>query len=132
MVRPHCTGLRANQMSKYIKFLLDAGADVNSRSTMGKTTPHIATSSTVAVVKLLIDRGSDIIAKGVSGETPLFDAVGHGREDMVKLLLDRGADVEIESNSGQTVVYYAEPGIKDIITSHFKQSSGYCNVRCEN
>ena len=94
-----------------VQFLLDRGADINTRSWLGYTALRLAVLNKDAVfVKMLLNGGADINALHLSSQrlvnsggtnrhgcrtTVLFDAVAQRSEAITILLLDRGADVNM-------------------------------------
>lgn len=84
-----------------IAALLDAGADINSRDSLGNS-PLVAaiekeamrrtygTSSFYDRAKLLIERGANLNTQDNIGRTPLIIASSEGLVDIVKLLLSQG------------------------------------------
>ena len=86
--------------TRTVAALVQAGADVNARSTGPHTeTPlHWAASSDdVAVLDTLIDAGADIEAGGavIGGGTPLDDAVAFGQWQTARRLVERGARTKL-------------------------------------
>lgn len=79
---------------KLLKRLLDAGADVNTKSPNGDTALHRgALQGGIEVVQLLLNRGARPNAANDIGETPLHMAIkGDGRVDVVRILLEAKAD----------------------------------------
>jgi ankyrin repeat protein len=83
----------ANERVEIAEFLLDAGADVHSRS-LGQTTLHIAAAKGhVELAQLLLDRGADVNAtvkmRGAD-QTALSIAVEAKQNKMAELLSGRG------------------------------------------
>jgi ankyrin repeat protein len=80
---------------EFVERLLDAGADVNSRSKTGRTALHVAATATnVAVLRLLLARGADVTAVDDAGTTVL-DALfentfHHDDRNALDLLRDAG------------------------------------------
>ncbi|HYP26073.1 MAG TPA: ankyrin repeat domain-containing protein [Blastocatellia bacterium] len=76
-----------------LKALLDAGADVNSKTRYGATALSFAADKgNVEVVRLLLERGADVDVKDTFyGATPLSWAVGKGHTDIVRALVEKGA-----------------------------------------
>jgi len=83
------------------------GADVNMKDARGRSALHMLTATgmteyeTKLVLEKLIAAGADVDSHDAAGNTPLMDAIAHGRMMMVKLLLNAGADRSIV-NGGLT------------------------------
>jgi ankyrin repeat protein len=91
--------------------LLEAGADVDSRSNRGSTPLHIAAQEhQVAMARALIQSGATVDAVDSYGRTPLHIAVlsSKGRCEMIHLLLDSSADPDLPNPSGVTPLKLAE------------------------
>ncbi len=85
-----------------VRFLLDAGADVNARSKSGVTALHWGATEP-AKVRLLLDAKADVNAVSQLGRTPLIvAAAAAGTGEVVRLLVARGADVNATDASGIT------------------------------
>jgi ankyrin repeat protein len=117
-----------------VKLLLDAGTDIESRSTYNKTWDEAANMFTMRtsfnqtalslaarngrqdVVRLLLDRGADIESKNTYGFNPLCLAVLNGDESMARLLLSGGAQIESRAGSSQTpLLLAASQGFEEIV-----------------
>ena len=84
-----------------VTFLLDRGADPNSRSLVDFRPLHLAAmSNRQAVVELLLARGADLEACDRRGMTPLMAAADERGADVVRLLLGRGADAWRQDAAG--------------------------------
>jgi ankyrin repeat protein len=110
-----------------MKVLIEAGADVNARSSIvvwerqrteeprdkwlppGGLTPLLfaARDGKVSSVKVLLDHGADINIVDPDRHTPLILALSSGHFDVAGLLIERGADVNMEDKVGQTALYAA-------------------------
>ena len=112
-----------------INYIIDRGADIDTRDKYGGTPIHnalessvtrqlrnidewsedgISETSNVDIVKILLDRGADIEAKNNVGNTPLIEAASIGDIDSLKALLNRGADIEAKNNDGNTSLIEAK------------------------
>ena len=113
-----------------MKVLIEAGADVNARSSIivwerqrseeprdkwlppGGLTPLLfaAREGKVASAKVLLDAGADINIVDPDRHTALILALTNGQFDVAGLLIERGADVNMEDKVGQTALYSAVDG----------------------
>jgi uncharacterized protein len=113
-----------------MKVLIEAGADVNARSSIinwerqrteeprdkwlppGGLTPLLfaARDGKIASAKVLLDHGADINLVDPDRHTPLIIALSSGHFDVAGLLIERGADVNMEDKVGQTALYAAVDG----------------------
>ena len=78
------------------KFLIEHGANVNSRNNSGDTPLHFAPN--IEIAKLLIDNGADVNVRDKSRFTPLHNAKNY---KIAKLLIDNGADVNARTFYGE-------------------------------
>jgi ankyrin repeat protein len=89
-----------------VKFLLDAGANMEAKNHPQETALTSAASSpnqgAFEVVKLLLKRGSEVNVKSKNGWTPLMVACRMDRKEIVILLLEAGAEVNVRSEAGDT------------------------------
>jgi ankyrin repeat protein len=92
-----------------IKFLLDAGADINATDRYGKGALWKALfRSDNRNAKLLINAGPDINIQEHQDWTCLMFASWSGNEDCLKLLLEKGADTTLKNSSGATALSLAK------------------------
>jgi ankyrin repeat protein len=94
-----------------VKYLLDAGADVNqSAKNALKVAPiHAAVSHGDAdVVSMILERGADVNARQQNGFTALHGAAGAGRLDLIELLIQHGADLSALTDDGKSAADVAE------------------------
>jgi len=89
--------------------LLDAGADVNLKSTQGYTPLYAAVQSKhKPVVEYLLSKGASIDEKlGPLGLTAFYKASIDGSLDIAKVLVDAGADINMKSTEGYTPLFVA-------------------------
>ncbi|KAL9951413.1 hypothetical protein ACROYT_G044072 [Oculina patagonica] len=84
---------------KFIKFLLEAGADVNVTEPRRKLPIHLAASSGHAeTVQVLVDAGSGLDDVDKFGRSPLLWATTGRHVECVKVLLQAGASVTSQGN----------------------------------
>jgi ankyrin repeat protein len=103
-----------------VTYLLDSGAEVNSRNKDGYTALHFVTSKTMA--ELLITRGADVNIPDNYGLIPIHNAVLEGYRDIVEYLISQGADINYIENKGFTplrmAVQYQLPDIAELLRRH--------------
>lgn len=86
------------------RFLLDAGADINTRDMSGETPlMQAAGLGYRAMVALLLERGADVNARDGSQETSLFKAARHGYAEVSAALLEAGARLDIQNDMQENV-----------------------------
>jgi ankyrin repeat protein len=86
-----------------VRWLLDAGAQPDSRDDQNRSAVHIAALLGHAEsINLLLDAGADVDSKDNLGRTPLMLVAENGHIDAARVLLDHNADLELKSNSGAT------------------------------
>lgn len=98
----------------FLKLLLNAGADINSRSEEQETPlmKAVFINKNEEVVRFLLENGADVNAQDIHGETALMKAAASGQESLIRLLLKGGADPHLKSKSGRTANDYT--GVKAI------------------
>ena len=96
-----------------VEYLLDHGADINSRTCDGLTPLHYAAfEGHTDTVQLLIARGADpdLMAEDNLDEhvgTPLSEAARGGHPEVVRMLLDKGSDISTIDDTGMTPLLWA-------------------------
>ena len=96
-----------------MRFLLDHGANGDSRDDHGNTALHFAASKGhLEVARMLLERGANIDSQNDEGLTPLQQAsqVMWERHLCISLLLDHGANVNARDNHGNTALHFAASG----------------------
>jgi ankyrin repeat protein len=107
VVRRMLAAAARNEKSDALQFLLDFGADVNLRDTVGEYaqdyTPLLsaATNGSVENIGLLLRKGADANARDRSGRTALWHLATEDPE-LITLLLKHGASVNLSDNEGRT------------------------------
>jgi ankyrin repeat protein len=97
-----------------VRFLLDRGADPNTKDERGATALWMVAARTglmpnrTALAELLLQRGADPNVVGMSpGGTVLSWAAAKAEPDLVRLLLRNGAQVNQRDSSGGTALQAA-------------------------
>ena len=86
-----------------VRFLLDAGADINATSAVGTSSLHYALQkSNHDVMRALMDYNPALDMRDLGGYTPLHWVAENTPISNVKVLLDRGANLEVSNNLGYT------------------------------
>ena len=91
------------------RLLIEKGAQVNARDTMGRTPlHHAARRGHVRKVRLLCDSGADIEARTNGGWRPLHTAARNGRFSVVKELVQvRNVEMKSTTNHERTAEWLA-------------------------
>ena len=108
----------SNGTLEVVKFLVEAGADVNHRTTTNSTPLRIACfEDKIEVVKYLVSRGADINICNSFGDSNLSLACYKGYLDVVKFLVESGADVNKAPVNDQNTPLHsaAEKGHLEIV-----------------
>jgi ankyrin repeat protein len=104
----------AARSSDITRFLLENGADVNSRDPETGETPLMAAVGTVDSFKLLLARGADVNATDNSGRSALWAAtVMETNTGFITLLAEHGANVNAQDFSGRTALMNASDMCRD-------------------
>lgn len=98
--------------TELVKFLLENGANVMTKSDVGSTPLHSATDrGDLEIAEMLIAHGADVNARITGGTTPLHSAAWNGDSNMMKLLLSKGAEADAKRSDGLTpLINAAGPG----------------------
>jgi len=109
-----CRGDKGEHPEEVVR-LLGLGADIDMRSSKGKSALHCAAKAGfLKVIDLLIEKGANIDAIDNKGETPLFEAIRSTIKNREKLhramesLLKKGADPNIKNNNAMSPLQIAQ------------------------
>lgn len=98
---------------KKVKFLLNAGADVNKRDTQGNTVLHLAIQTPsmfhpIEIVTLLLDSGCKVNAQDKHGHTPLHLACIIASKEIIEVLLKHHALPYILDKKNKLAIDYTK------------------------
>ena len=98
----------ANNDVEAVRDLVDAGVDVNAKSTQGESIlANAVIRAGPEVVRILVDAGADVNAEGNFGRTVLTQAIDFGAHpDILRLLVEAGADANA-THEGSTMLFLA-------------------------
>lgn len=90
-----------------IKVLIKQGANINARTTVGKTALHFASSKHVggSTIRLLLQYGASVNARDLKEMTPLHIAADFNNYIAVSTLLKKGGEIEGRDKSGRTPLH---------------------------
>ena len=92
-----------------LKWLIDAGVDVNKQNSIGITAlQYAAQEGHTRIVMDLIKAGADVNLAMEKGVTPLHQAAHKGHDGIVVALITAGADIHKVTTHGKTALGYAE------------------------
>jgi len=115
---PHLTLIDAayNGYTESVRYLLNAGADINAKDEDGVTAlSYAADRGHMDIVKILLANNADVNSKSKIGCTPLINAAYMGHVEIVEALIANGADVNAQSKEGITALMNAAAfGYKEI------------------
>lgn len=94
---------------KFVRYLIDMGADVKRRNYVGVSALHRAAhGGHNDVIDLLLDNGAIINIPDMDGITPLMSAVSADRRFTVELLVHRGAIISFKNVKGHDALDIAK------------------------
>jgi ankyrin repeat protein len=119
--------LAGESSDEVVKMLIDAGAKINHKTSLGDTPLHMAVvRPSPVIVKVLLAKGADVNAKNSVGEAPLLRAAQFERSETVDILLGHGADTNAQDNHGETALIAAVRHCG--LQKASKRSEGVCSV----
>jgi ankyrin repeat protein len=92
---------------KLDKFLVSAGADVNTQNNIFPPLHVAVGTGNIEITKLLVSAGANVVMKNNMGDTPLHAAVISENVEIVKYLLSARAFVNAKNNNGDTPLHAA-------------------------
>lgn len=94
-----------------VRFLLEKGANVDSRSNSGSSPLHgAAFHNRPEIARILVEAGADVNLANNYGYTPLLSAAVGGSHEVVQILLDAGADPNARTALGANAILSAAAG----------------------
>ena len=116
------TACGRGKLSK-VRKLVEAGADVNHKSSSGQAGLHVAAIGGQAeVAAYLLENGAEVDIKTEADKTPLMTAAGQGTGAVLEVLLRFNADVNLKDKGQQTALMYAASRgyrtVVDLLLSH--------------
>jgi ankyrin len=98
----------------FIRFLVEYGADANTRSEDNTTALHLASKfGEVEVARVLLNHGANVDAKDIRGWSPIHQivtadyCVGSDRLAVARLLLENNVDVNAQDENHETPLHLA-------------------------
>jgi len=95
---------------KEVRWLLNAGANVNEANYFTGSTPLIEScrAGNFEIVRLLLEKGAKVDSRDESKASALMWACDKGNDQIVKLLLEAKADVNLTDKFGRAVLLWAQ------------------------
>lgn len=94
---------------KLAKLLLDYGADVNAKNTMGRSALSFSTKYGYEdISELLINNGANVNVDDCTYDIPLIEATKNGHQNIVQLLVNHNVDVLRKDIDNKRALEYAE------------------------
>ena len=89
-----------------VKYLVENGCNVNSKSNSGRTPLFSAAfKGNAQIIEYLAQKGADMNSQVNTGLSPLHTACVYGTEDAIIALVKNGCDVNIKENDGNTPLH---------------------------
>ena len=96
-----------------VRELIDAGADIETRNTRGRTPMQFALQGAgekVSIIQMLVQFGADINSRADYGSTPLMLAISgllDAKLENVTAAVELGADIDAQDDNGDSVAMIA-------------------------
>ncbi|KAI1132035.1 ankyrin [Nemania abortiva] len=108
-----------------VKLLLEAGADPNARSRLGRNCIHFANPEQPGLIDVLVAGGANVNATDVDGQPPLLALLTPRRlystkpnVEVYTKLIQNGANISLSSNDGNTVLHAVFMSLSKFRTDH--------------
>jgi ankyrin repeat protein len=117
------------KQEEVVGFLIERGADINTRSSNNNTALHFAAKAdNVGIITLLLDKGVSVNVTGTRGETPLHHAALCGNLRGTKLLVQRRAALEKKNKMDRTPLMFAALAGKLEVVGYLVKNGADINV----
>jgi ankyrin repeat protein len=101
-----------------ILLLLKYGANINQKSSFGRTPLHHAVQKqNINIIKVLLAHGADANITNYCKESPIWDAIKNNHFGIVKELIDY-SDLTLKNYKGETIFDIAKPEIKQYLEAY--------------
>lgn len=129
----------AGSREEMVSYILDQGANINSKNESGCTGLHQAVEvNAVGLAKLLLFRGADTTMRDAEGITPLHLAarkritlknenLGHG--EMGQLLVQHETDINAEDKHGRTALHLASLAGRQLLVQSLIENGAEVTTR---
>lgn len=111
-----------NQPLEAIQLLLDFGADIHYRNTLGSTPLHIAARcGRIEIVRLLLERNANFNLEDNTNDTPIVVAFENAHTNIVHLLQRHGAQLPVRLQAEQRAggAINGNQSVHEIAVHHF-------------
>ncbi len=114
-----------------IDYLINNGAEINSKNNRGYTIFSFATKLSHEVNKTLVKNGANINHRGEKGQTPLINAILAGDLSTVMYLISLGAIIDYVDERGGSALFYATSGGNMEIVKSLVEAGADVNIGIE-
>jgi len=118
--------------AKSVKYLIDAGADVNIKQKDGYNALNFAIERHYTdSAKVLIDAGSELnhVVQDGTNRNAIIRATSNGLEDTVRHLVDAGADLNYIMNGSKTVLDVAIYEAFEDLAEYLHSNGAVCHSK---